>query len=308
MTLLRIATRESPLALWQTEHVAARLRECHPQLEVTLVPMTTRGDQVLDKPLAEIGGKGLFLKELEVAMLEGRADLAVHSCKDMPAQMESPFVIAALLPRADHSDALVSPRYRSLDELPQGARVGTSSLRRRVQLLKLRPDLQVLDLRGNVGTRLGKLDAGDYDAIILASAGLMRLGLDERIAGRLQPPDFLPAAAQGVIAIECLEDAKEVRELVAALHDADSATSSAAERAFTRALGGSCDVPIGAFARITGAELSLHGLVASVDGSAQLRDQISGRVAEAERLGDRLAQRMIDRGAREILEGPGPRA
>lgn len=305
MTELRIATRQSPLALWQTEHVAERLRALDPDLKVTLVPMTTRGDQVLDRPLADIGGKGLFLKELEVAMLEGRADLAVHSCKDMPAEMESPFVIAALLERADHSDALVSPRFDSLAALPPGARVGTSSLRRRVQLLAQRPDLQVRDLRGNVGTRLRKLDDGEYEAIILASAGLIRLGLEQRIAARLSPPEFLPAAAQGVIAIECREDAAELRQLLGRLHHLPSAQVAGAERAFTRALGGSCDVPIAAYAEEFGeGRLCLHGLVASIDGIRQLRDQLSGEMAAAEQIGQALADQMIAQGAREILARP----
>lgn len=263
--------------------------------------MTTRGDQVLDRPLAEIGGKGLFLKELEVAMVEDRADLAVHSCKDMPAEMESPFVIAALLERADHTDALVSSQYDSLAALPQGARVGTSSLRRRVQLLTARPDFQVLDLRGNVGTRLRKLDEGQYEAIILASAGLMRLGLGARIAARLAPPDFLPAAAQGVIAIECREDAGELRQTLAKLQHATSTTTTTAERAFTRALGGSCDVPIAAYAEFDGDRLRLTGLVASVDGKQQLRDEIVGAADDADQLGLDLARRLIDRGAQAIL-------
>jgi len=306
MNPLRIATRQSPLAMWQTEYVADRLRAQNPDLPVELVPMTTRGDQVLDRPLAEIGGKGLFLKELEVAMVEGRADLAVHSCKDMPAEMESPFVIAALLERADHTDALVSSQFDSLASLPQGARVGTSSLRRRVQLLTARPDLQVLDLRGNVGTRLGKLDAGQYDAIILASAGLMRLGLDQRIAARLAPPDFLPAAAQGVVAIECREDAAELRQILAGLHHQPTATITSAERAFTRALGGSCDVPIAAYAQVTDDRLQLIGLVASVDGKQQLRESIEGAAIDAEQLGLDLAQRLIDKGAQSILGKSAP--
>src|SRR5690349_22413114 len=221
-SILRIATRKSALALWQAEHVAARLRAVHPGLAVELVPMTTRGDEIADRPLATIGGKGLFLKELEVAMLEGRAELAVHSLKDVPADLEPGFTLPAILPRADAADAFVSNDYADLAALPQGARVGTSSLRRQTQLRALRPDLQLLDLRGNVGTRLGKLDNGSYDAIVLACAGLERLGLASRIRSRLAAPDWLPAPGQAAIAIEARDDNPHVLQLLAALDDADT--------------------------------------------------------------------------------------
>src|SRR5690606_25315839 len=263
MPKLRIATRKSPLALWQTEHVAARLREAHPGLHVELVPMSTRGDQVLDRSLAAIGGKGLFLKELEVAMQRGEADCAVHSLKDVPMELEPGFALPAILARADHADAFVSNRYDGIDALPHGARVGTSSLRRQAQLRARRPDLELVDLRGNVNTRLAKLDAGDYDAIVLACAGLQRLGFDARIRVRLDAPEWLPAPAQGAIAIECRDgDAATVR-LLAALDDAPTRRCVEAERAMNRALHGSCHVPVAALARLDGERLRLHGLVGS---------------------------------------------
>lgn len=301
LTTLRIATRESPLALWQTEHVAARLRALHPQLHIELVPLTTRGDRILDRPLAQIGGKGLFLKELEEAMADGRADLAVHSCKDMPAELEPGFELCALLQRADPADALVSPSYDDLAALPEGARVGTSSLRRRAQLLAARPDLQVLDLRGNVGTRLRKLDEGQYEAIVLAAAGLQRLQLDARIAQRLAPPDFLPAPAQGVIALECRAGDVAVRDCVAPLHDTGSAACARAERAFSRALAGSCEVPLAAHAELADGQLRLDGLVASPEGRQLLRDQANGPAADPEALGLALAGRLIAAGAEALL-------
>ncbi|NUS38628.1 MAG: hydroxymethylbilane synthase, partial [Lysobacter sp.] len=228
MKTLRIATRKSPLALWQSEHVADRLRETHPGLTVELVPMSTRGDEVLDRSLAAIGGKGLFLKELELAMLRGEADCAVHSLKDVPMELEPGFALPAILTRADYADAFVSNRFANVAALPHGARVGTSSLRRQAQLRALRPDLQLADLRGNVNTRLAKLDAGEYDAIVLACAGLQRLGFDERIRDRLQAPHWLPAPAQGAVAIECREDDDATRELCARLDDADTRTCAEA--------------------------------------------------------------------------------
>lgn len=301
LSILRIATRESPLALWQTEHVAARLRALHPSLRIELVPLTTRGDRILDRPLAQIGGKGLFLKELEEAMADGRADLAVHSCKDMPAELEPGFELCALLQRADPADALVSPAYRELAALPLGARVGTSSLRRRAQLLAARPDLQVLDLRGNVGTRLRKLDEGQFDAIVLAAAGLQRLQLEQRIACRLAPPDFLPAPAQGVIALECRAGDSAVRACVAALHDPASAACALAERAFSRALAGSCEVPLAAFAELEGTELCVDGLVASPDGCQLLRERVRGPARTSEALGLALAGQLVAAGAEAVL-------
>jgi hydroxymethylbilane synthase len=283
---LRIATRESPLALWQAHHVQAKLQALDPALEVSLVPMTTRGDQWLDQPLAKLGGKGLFLKELEVAMLEQRAELAVHSLKDVPMQLEQPFALAAILAREDARDAFVSNRYEQLDELPEGAIVGTSSLRRQLLLKLKRSDLQIKDLRGNINTRLAKLDRGDFDAIVLASAGLKRLGLGARIRQHLPLPEFVPAAGQASLAIECLAANAEVMALIARLHDPASAQLAVAERSFTRALGGSCQWPIGAWAEVLdGQRMSLHGLVGLPDLSAHARVHLEGCLANAEQLG-----------------------
>ena len=298
---LRIATRQSALALWQAEHVAARLRAAHPGLGVELVPMTTRGDQITDRPLADIGGKGLFLKELEVAMLERRADIAVHSFKDMPAELEAGFAIGAVLERADPADAFVSVRHARLDTLPQSAKVGTSSLRRQAQLRALRPDLQLLDLRGNVNTRLAKLDAGDYDAIVLACAGLDRLGLSARIRSRLQAPDWLPAAAQGAIAIELRAGDTRIAELLAPLNDPDTARCVAAERAVTRRLEGSCQVPIAAFCVDTERGLHLHALVGDAATGQLIRADAEGARAAPESLGRVVAEQLLTLGAGELL-------
>ena len=301
MHTLRIATRQSALALWQAEHVAARLRAAHPGLDVELVPMTTRGDQVLDQPLAAIGGKGLFLKELEVAMLERRADIAVHSLKDVPMELEPGFVLGAVLERADAPDAFVSQRYARMDELPSGARVGTSSLRRQAQLRALRPDLHLLDLRGNVGTRLAKLDAGDYDAIVLACAGLERLGLAARIRARLEAPHWLPAVAQGAIGIECRTGEPRVLALLAPLADADTTRATAAERAMNRRLHGSCSVPIAGYCRETEQGLELSGLVGDVTSGRLLRAQALGDPADPEALGQRVAELLLAQGAGALL-------
>ncbi|WP_202839285.1 hydroxymethylbilane synthase [Luteimonas saliphila] len=299
MDRLRIATRKSPLALWQTEHVAARLRAEHPGLLVSLVPLSTRGDEVLDRSLAAIGGKGLFLKELELAMQRLDADCAVHSLKDVPMDVEPGFALAAILARADAADAFVSNRFDGIDALPAGARVGTSSLRRQAQLRARRPDLQLRDLRGNVNTRLAKLDAGDYDAIVLACAGLQRLGFEARIRARLEAPDWLPAPAQGAIAIECREQDAAVQALLSVLDDAPTRRCVEAERAMNRALHGSCHVPVAAFAQERGGGLSLQGLVG---------DAMSGRLVRAEVGGDdpqvtghEAAQRLLDAGAGELL-------
>ncbi len=304
MTTLRIATRKSPLALWQTEHVAARLRAAHPGLEVALVPMSTRGDEVLDRSLAAIGGKGLFLKELELAMQRGEADCAVHSLKDVPMQLEPGFALPAILARADHADAFVSNAFDGIASLPQGARVGTSSLRRQAQLRALRPDLQLLDLRGNVNTRLAKLDAGDYDAIVLACAGLQRLGFEDRIRARLDAPDWLPAPAQGAIAIECREGDGNVIALCAALDDARTRTCVGAERAMNLALHGSCHVPVAAFARLEGEQLSLQGLVGSAMDGRGVRAQARGRGDAPEALGLEVAGLLLAQGARELIDAP----
>lgn len=274
--MLRIATRKSPLALWQSEHVAARLRQAHPGLSVELVPMSTRGDEVLDRSLAAIGGKGLFLKELELAMLRGEADCAVHSLKDVPMELDAPFALPAILTRADPADAFVSNHHATLDALPQGAVVGTSSLRRQAQLRALRPDLQLRDLRGNVNTRLAKLDAGDYDAIILACAGLERLELGGRIRDRLRAPHWLPAPAQAAVAVECRADATDVIALLAGLDDAGTRACVEAERAMNRALGGSCHVPVAGLAQWRGDELWLQGLVGGVADGRRIRAEAQG--------------------------------
>ncbi len=301
--LIRIATRKSPLALWQSEHVAERLRVAHPDVRVELVPMSTRGDEVLDRSLAAIGGKGLFLKELELAMRRGEADCAVHSLKDVPMELEPGFALPAILPRADPADAFVSDRFASVADLPQGARVGTSSLRRQAQLRALRPDLRLLDLRGNVNTRLAKLDAGDYDAIVLACAGLQRLGFESRIRARLDAPAWLPAPAQGAIAVECRDDASELHALLAALDDAPTRRRVEAERAMNRALHGSCHVPVAAFAQLQGERLQLHGLVGSAGDGRCVRAQGEGDDAEA--LGRTVAAQLLALGADRILAETG---
>jgi hydroxymethylbilane synthase len=299
--VVRIATRESALALWQAEHVAQRLRDAHPGLEVALVPMTTRGDRILDQPLADIGGKGLFLKELETAMLRGEADLAVHSLKDVPMELDGPFVIAAILERADPYDAFVSNAYTSLAELPPNARVGTSSLRRQAQLRAWRPDLQLLDLRGNVNTRLRKLDEGQYDALILACAGLQRLDFGARIRERLVAPRWLPAVAQGAIGIECRNDDVATQTLVAPLIDVETTRLVSAERAMNRRLHGSCDVPIAAFAQRRGDEIFLQGLVGDAASGALIRAEAAGPAGEPEALGLDVAERLLALGAEAIL-------
>jgi hydroxymethylbilane synthase len=299
--VVRIATRKSALALWQAEHVAARLRAAHPHLAVELVPMTTRGDRILDRPLADIGGKGLFLKELEVALEQRTADIAVHSFKDVPMQLDAGFAIGAVLERADPADAFVSARFTRVDDLPQGARVGTSSLRRQAQLRARRPDLQLLDLRGNVITRLAKLDAGDYDAIVLACAGLERLGLASRIRSRLEPPHWLPAAAQGAIAIELRAGDCHTQELIAPLHDAATACCVGAERAMTLALQGSCQVPIAAFCIETEIGLHLSGLVGDAASGKLIRAEDDGQVQAPEALGARVAQALLAQGAGALL-------
>ena len=305
MPTLRIATRKSPLALWQSEHVAAALRAVHPGLEVTLVPMSTRGDEVLDRSLAAIGGKGLFLKELELAMQRGDADCAVHSLKDVPMELDAGFVLPAILERADHADAFVSNRFAGIDDLPHGAVVGTASLRRQAQLRARRPDLALRDLRGNVNTRLGKLDAGEYDAIVLACAGLQRLGFDARIRARLDAPHWLPAPAQGAIAIECRDDDAHTAALCAVLDHAATRTRCEAERAMNRALHGSCHVPVAAFARLDGNALHLEGLVGSASDGRLVRAQAQASAADAERLGVEVAQALLAQGAGALLAREG---
>ncbi|HET6434019.1 hydroxymethylbilane synthase [Dyella sp.] len=302
LSTLRIATRKSALALWQAEHVAALLRAAHPGLAVELVPMSTRGDEILDRPLATIGGKGLFLKELEVAMLEGRAELAVHSLKDVPAELEPGFVLPAILPRADAADAFVSNHHADLAALPHGARVGTSSLRRQAQLRAARPDLQLRDLRGNVGTRLAKLDAGEYDAILLACAGLERLDFAARIRSRLAAPEWLPAPGQAAIAIEARADQPAVHALLRALDDAETRVCITAERAMNHALGGSCTVPVGAWCVRTEHGLDLRGLVGDAASGELIVAGACGAASEPDALGVQVAQALLAQGARALLD------
>ena len=301
MNKLRIATRKSALALWQAEHVAARLRAAHPGLIVELVPMTTRGDRILDRPLADIGGKGLFLKELEVAMLEGEADIAVHSLKDVPMELDGPFGLPAILERGDPFDAFISEKHSDLDALPRGARVGTSSLRRQAQLRARRGDLQILDLRGNVNTRLARMQAGDYDAIILACAGLERLGLSRFIRHRLDAPSWLPAVAQGAIAIECRAGDAATIDCVRVLDHAPTRTCVEAERAMNRQLHGSCHVPVAAYATLDGGILSLEGLVGSADSGECIRISEVGRANDPEGLGRLVAAELRLKGADRLL-------
>lgn len=298
---LRIATRQSLLALWQAEYVKARLESLHSDLRVELVTMVTKGDKILDTPLAKIGGKGLFVKELETAMLEGRADIAVHSMKDVPMEFPKGLGLAVICERENPTDAFVSNRFEHLDQLPVGAIVGTSSLRREVQLRERRPDLQIKSLRGNVQTRLSKLDAGEYDAIILASAGLIRLQLEERIRYRIPAEVSLPAGGQGAVGIECRIDDEVTLALLAPLNDEATATRVLAERSLNRRLEGGCQVPIGCYAELEGDQLWLRGLVGRPDGTKVLRDEIRGPAKSAESLGVELAERLLSAGADTIL-------
>jgi hydroxymethylbilane synthase len=298
--LLRIATRKSPLALWQAEHVAARLRAAHPELGVELLPLSTRGDEVLDRSLNAIGGKGLFLKELEIALANDEADIAVHSLKDMPAALEPGFAIGAVLERGDVADAFVSNGFASLQDLPRAARVGTSSLRRAAQVRALRPDLEIADLRGNVGTRLSKLDAGDYAAIVLAAAGLQRLGLQQRIRARLAPPDWLPAPGQGAIAVETRADDARIARYVATLDHVGARRSTDAERALNAALGGDCTMPLGAWCEIEGGALHLHGLLGDARDGRVLRADARGD--DPRRLGGEVGRALRDHGGEVLLK------
>ena len=298
---LVIATRESLLALWQARHVQARLTELYPRTAVSLLGMTTEGDRKLGSSLAKIGGKGLFVKELEAALADGSADLAVHSLKDVPMHLPEGFALGAILARADPRDALVSNRFDSLAALPRGARVGTSSLRRESQLRVHYPHLQIHSLRGNVQTRLRKLDDGEYDAIILAAAGLQRLGLEARIRATLAPEAMLPAVGQGALAIECRADRADVLALVQPLAHAATTQCVTAERALSRALAGSCNVPLGGYAEVTGARLRLRGYVGAPDGTRHVAAQVEGAAADAEALGNTLAERLKAQGAGEIL-------
>ena len=302
-TPLRIATRRSKLALWQAQHVAALLRSAHPGIDIELVPLSTQGDRIQDRSLAAVGGKGLFIKELEVAMQQQRADIAVHSMKDVPAEVPAEFEIAAVLERADARDALVASHgITRLEDLPPGARVGTSSLRRQAQLCAARPDLRIEMLRGNVDTRLRRLDAGDLDAILLACAGLMRLGLESRISARLDPKLCLPAVGQGIIGIECRGADPRARTLLQALEDPGTRLALDAERAFAARLAGSCQSPIAAYAELHAERLTLDGLVAEPDGSRVLRDSVQGSAAQGVLLGEQLAERLLTAGAGVLLE------
>jgi len=298
---LVIATRRSRLALWQAEHVRKLLKARHSGLEVDLLPLSTRGDELLDQRLDKVGGKGLFVKELESALADGRAQLAVHSMKDLPAELPPGFAIAAVLEREDPRDALVSSKYSSLKEMPEKSVIGTSSLRRAAQILERHPRLEARLLRGNVETRLAKLDRGEYDAVILAVAGLVRLGLEKRIRARLEPEDSLPAPGQGALGIECLVARADVAALLAPLADGDATACVRAERAVSRAFGGSCTIPLGAFAQLAGKQLRLRALVAAADGRRVARSDVTGDASEPEALGRLAAEQLAARGAREIL-------
>lgn len=309
-TTIRVATRRSPLALWQAEHVAHRLRECHGDVRVEIVPIITRGDKILDAPLARIGGKGLFVKELELALRDGTADIAAHSLKDVPAVLPDDLVLPVILAREDPRDAFVSSRFNHPDELPPGARVGTCSLRRQCQLRMRRPDIEIMDLRGNVGTRLSRLDSGEFDAILLACAGLKRLGFQDRITRALEPSISLPAIGQGAIGIECRRGDKKMLQRIAPLDDPVTARCVQAERAMNALLGGGCQVPLAGYATIQEGIMELRALVGSPDGSrvpqasARLKLAAPSQLPEeaaAVKLGQSVAENLIDQGADEIL-------
>jgi len=299
---IRIATRKSALALWQAEYVKARLEASHPGLKVSLVPMVSRGDKLLDAPLAKIGGKGLFVKELETALMENEADIAVHSMKDVPMEFPEGLGLYCICEREDPRDAFVSNRFDSLDALPPGSVVGTSSLRRQAQLLARRPDLKIQFLRGNVNTRLAKLDAGEYDAIILAAAGLIRLGFGERIRSSIGVDESLPAGGQGAVGIECRTGDSELHALLECLNHAPTATRVVAERALNKRLNGGCQVPIACYAVLEGEQLWLRGLVGQPDGTVLLRAEGRAPAAEAEALGVQVAEELLAQGAEQILK------
>ena len=299
---IRIATRKSELALWQARHVADQLRALESVADVELVPLSTRGDDILDRSLQKIGGKGLFIKELEIAMQAGRADIAVHSMKDVPAEMPSGFCIAAVLPRANPADALVSADGGPLESIQHGGKIGSSSLRRQAQLRVLRPDLVVEPLRGNVNTRLAKLKLGQFDAIVLAAAGLERLGLGSQIAQQFSTEQMLPAAAQGVIGIECLEHRGDLREILGKINDANAARTTAAERAVAHELQASCHSPVASYATLDGDSVHLRALVAAVDGTTVLNESARGPAADGQALGMQVAQQLIARGADALLQ------
>ena len=299
---IRIATRKSALALWQAEYIKARLEAAHPGLRVTLVPMVSRGDKLLDSPLSKIGGKGLFVKELETALLENQADIAVHSMKDVPMDFPEGLGLFCICEREDPRDAFVSNTYDSLEALPQGSIVGTSSLRRQAQLLTRRPDLQIRFLRGNVNTRLAKLDAGEYDAIILAAAGLIRLGFEDRITSAISVDDSLPAGGQGAVGIECRSADHEIHALLAPLHHQDTATRVTAERALNKHLNGGCQVPIACYAVLEGEHIWLRGLVGDPSGGLLLSAEARAPRLAAETLGVQVAEDLLSQGAADILK------
>ncbi|MCG7976697.1 MAG: hydroxymethylbilane synthase [Candidatus Thiodiazotropha endolucinida] len=299
---ITIATRKSPLAMWQAEHVAAELKRVHPDIRVELMGMTTQGDKILDTPLAKIGGKGLFIKELEQGLISGEADIAVHSMKDVPVELPSGLHLPVIMQREDPRDAFVSNRYQSIDQLPQRACVGTSSLRRQCQLAEVRPDLVIKSLRGNVNTRLRKLDDGEYDAIILAAAGLKRLGFEDRITAMIGPEQSLPAIGQGAVGIECRVDDPRVNDLITPLHHAETAYCVGAERAMNQRLNGGCQVPIAGYAMLESDNLWLRGLVGEPDGSRIIRGEVEGKTQEARAMGEGLADRLLEWGADEILK------
>ncbi len=299
---VRIATRQSPLALWQAEYVKSRLLQLHPDIHVELVKMVTKGDKILDTPLAKVGGKGLFVKELETGMLEGEADIAVHSMKDVPVEFPDGLMLAVICEREDPRDAFVSNRIESIDELPQGAVVGTSSLRRQCQLRAWRPDLQIHDLRGNVNTRLNKLDNGNYDAIILASAGLIRLGFHDRIKHPIDTSVSLPAIGQGAVGIECRVGDERILSLIEPLNHSETSICVQAERAMNHRLEGGCQVPIAGYAQLDDWNLSMRGLVGRPDGQLVIRGEVQGHSDQAEQLGIQLAEDLLARGAKEILQ------
>jgi hydroxymethylbilane synthase len=298
---LVIASRESALAMWQAEHIRDRLHALYPQTEVTILGMTTQGDQILDVSLSKIGGKGLFVKELETALEDGRADFAVHSLKDVPMHMPEGFSLTTICEREEPHDAFVSNQYETLAALPAGSVVGTSSLRRESQLRASFPHLNIEPLRGNVQTRLRKLDEGQYAAIILAAAGLQRLGLGARIRNVISSEDSLPAVGQGALGIECRSDRADVMAMLQPLHHADTAACVLAERAMSRVLGGSCQVPLGGFAEIRDGKLRMRGFVATPDGKRMLRAELNGEIADPETLGKRIADALLAQGADEIL-------
>lgn len=300
--MIKIATRQSPLALWQAEHVAERLQQAHPGIKTRLVKMLTRGDKILDAPLAKIGGKGLFIKELEQGILKGTADIAVHSMKDVPVELPNGLHLATILSRDDPYDAFVSNQYKSIKELPANAKIGTSSLRRQCQIAARQPEVQILPLRGNINTRLAKLDAGEYDAIILAASGLKRLGFSHRMTQQLDSATSLPAIGQGAIGIECRVNDIAINQLLSPLQDTESTLRISAERAMNARLNGGCQVPIAGFAQLQGEQLLMRGLVGKPDGSVIYRAEKTGPAKEAEAIGRAVANELLAQGAGKLLK------